>query len=195
MHGDEEKCREAGCTGFLTKPIDMDLLVRTVGQAAGKTPIAQRLQIAGCCIAGADIDTRGGPCRRRCSGHRRTALPAMPQIPAHLISSLPQDDPEFCQIIVEFVDRLHEQLGAMQDAWGKHDLGELASLAHWLKGSGGTAGFAALTDPARKLEQLAREKNLEEIGNAIETLQQLAERIEVPAIEPAANAQPTRTLK
>ena len=37
------------------------------------------------------------------------------------------------------------------------DLDELAQLAHWLKGSGGTAGFHEFTDLARELEQLARE--------------------------------------
>lgn len=30
MHGDEEKCRAAGCTGFLGKPVDLDELIRTV---------------------------------------------------------------------------------------------------------------------------------------------------------------------
>ncbi|OHB79920.1 MAG: hypothetical protein A2W31_02480, partial [Planctomycetes bacterium RBG_16_64_10] len=30
MKGSEEKCRAAGCSGFLTKPIEMDLLLRTL---------------------------------------------------------------------------------------------------------------------------------------------------------------------
>jgi HPt (histidine-containing phosphotransfer) domain-containing protein len=69
----------------------------------------------------------------------------------------------------------------MQEAWGKQDLSELASLAHWLKGSGGTAGFPALTDPARKLEELARDRKLDEIGGQISALRELADRIEAPA--------------
>ncbi len=104
---------------------------------------------------------------------------------------MPQDDPEFCEIIVEFIGRLNQQLSAMRQAWDQQDLDELASLAHWLKGSGGTAGFAELTDPARKLEQLARQKNVAEIGGAIQALQNLAERIEAPGaetIEPCLNA-------
>ncbi len=71
----------------------------------------------------------------------------------------------------------------MEQAWSSQDLTELASLAHWLKGSGGTAGFNALTAPARKLELLAREERVEEIGGAIKELQNLAERIEAPTMQ------------
>jgi len=169
MRGDEEKCRAAGCTGFLTKPIDMDLLVRTVADASGKGTTEQP---ASKVIPAKPVQVKKVPQNK----------PAPALASTRLKSSLPQDDPEFCQIIIEFVDRLHQQLGAMQQAWEKQDLAELASLAHWLKGSGGTAGFAALTDPARKLEQLAKEKKLEEISDAIQKLRVLAEHIEVPPV-------------
>jgi PAS domain S-box-containing protein len=198
MHGDEEKCRAAGCTGFLTKPIDMDLLVRTVAEAAGPAVGREGVE-KGTDIIQAPVPTSTAPFPA--SGSGASALGYQEEVVSgtdssangaseapHLVSSLPQDDPEFCQIIVEFVDRLHEQLGAMQQAWQKQDFSELATLAHWLKGSGGTAGFNALTDPARKLEQLARENKLEEIGSAIEDLQHLAERIEVPPVEAPAPA-------
>ena len=160
MRGDEEKCRAAGCSGFMTKPIDMDKLVRTIAEAVGQAERAALPPVAAAAAA---------------------AEAPVAQDRPHLTSSLPTDDPEFCQIILEFIDRLHEQLSAMEQAWGNQDLSELARLAHWLKGSGGTAGFAALTDPARRLELLAREKRVEEIGSAIKTLQELAEQIEAPA--------------
>ena len=132
MRGDEEKCRAAGCSGFLTKPIDMDLLVRTVAEAMG----------GGHRTDGAEVSPTAVDARR---GTRR------PGSLTPISSSLPTDDPEFCEIVVEFVDRLHEQLGAMQEAWERKDLDDWRQLAHWLKGSGGTAGFDALTDPARQL--------------------------------------------
>jgi CheY-like chemotaxis protein len=37
MKGDEDKCRAAGCSGYLTKPIDADLLVRTVAEMLGES--------------------------------------------------------------------------------------------------------------------------------------------------------------
>ena len=78
------------------------------------------------------------------------------------------------------VDRLHSQVSAISDAWSKGDLDQLANLAHWVKGSGGTAGFNALTDPARELELAAREKRLDEIGVSISHLQDLVSRIAAP---------------
>jgi HPt (histidine-containing phosphotransfer) domain-containing protein len=97
-----------------------------------------------------------------------------------LESSLPIEDPDFLEIVQEFADRLHDQLGEMQKAWEKQELSQLASLAHWLKGSGGTAGFGAFTSPAAKLEKLAKEKRLEEIAGALADVQDLGRRVVRP---------------
>lgn len=40
MQGDEQKCLSAGCSGFLSKPIDMDKLVQTVAEALNVEPEA-----------------------------------------------------------------------------------------------------------------------------------------------------------
>ena len=37
MAGDEEKCREAGCDGYATKPIDRERLFATIAQSLGKS--------------------------------------------------------------------------------------------------------------------------------------------------------------
>ena len=43
MKGDEEKCREAGCTGYMTKPIDPDGLLATVAEAIEKKDLAEAI--------------------------------------------------------------------------------------------------------------------------------------------------------
>ena len=93
------------------------------------------------------------------------------------------DDLEFRAIIEGFVSRLQEQVDAMQVAWKAGDTEELARLAHWLKGSGGTVGFDAFTEPARRLEQLAKGQEHDEIKAILREIKELAESIVVPTTE------------
>jgi HPt (histidine-containing phosphotransfer) domain-containing protein len=97
-----------------------------------------------------------------------------------ITSSLPTDRPEFRRIVDNFVDKLHDKLGAMQIAFDATNLDELVELAHWLKGAGGTIGFECFTEPAGNLEQLAKRRQPEQIGNTIRKLNELADRIVVP---------------
>jgi CheY-like chemotaxis protein len=155
MKGDEEKCRAAGCDGFLSKPLDMDSLLRTVAGAIGSQPPGMLPNFA-----------------------VPTHTPAHADI---LKSTLPTDDADFKEIVEMFIDRLHHQLSALEKACTENDLANVASLAHWLKGSAGTAGFDAFTDPARKLEQLAEDGSMAQVQKAVAHLKELASRIEVPA--------------
>ncbi|HEX4123922.1 MAG TPA: ATP-binding protein [Tepidisphaeraceae bacterium] len=167
MKGEEEKCRAAGCTHYLAKPINVDLLLRTLADIVGELP----------------------------PGAEPAPLPAAKKTPADsarkpagvpiLESTLPIDDPDFLEVVQEFADRLHDQLGKMQAAWEHKELAELAALAHWLKGSGGTAGFPVFTDPAAKLEKLAKDQRLDEIAAALADVCDLGRRVNRPAGSPA----------
>jgi CheY-like chemotaxis protein/HPt (histidine-containing phosphotransfer) domain-containing protein len=160
MKGEEEKCRAAGCSGYLSKPINVDLLLRTLAELVGERtdgqPSAspQKVEVASPQVRKAEVQA--------------------------LESSLPIEDPDFLEIVQEFSDRLHDQLGKMQHAWEQQELSELASLAHWLKGSGGTAGFAAFTSPAAKLEKLAKEKQTDQIAAALADVCDLGRRVVRP---------------
>jgi HPt (histidine-containing phosphotransfer) domain-containing protein len=99
-----------------------------------------------------------------------------------ILTTLPASDPVMQEIVAEFIDRLHQQVGAMQQAMAEQDLGQLAFLAHWLKGSGGTAGFDVFTAPARQLEKLARAGEVEQITDAVREIQELLERVERPSL-------------
>jgi HPt (histidine-containing phosphotransfer) domain-containing protein len=94
-------------------------------------------------------------------------------------------------MIEKFIERLDEQLEAMARAWTDRDFGDLANLAHWLKGAGGPVGFDAFTEPAARLEQLAKAQSEAQIEDAIMVLRQLADRIVVSGDE---NAETTRLV-
>ena len=82
--------------------------------------------------------------------------------------------------MTEFVEHLQAKLGDMRGALAAGDSVGLAKLAHWLKGVGGTAGFPMLADPAKSLEQMAKDGRLADAQLQIDQIAALAGRIEVP---------------
>ncbi len=173
MKGDEEKCRAAGCTAFVAKPIDIDELLRC---------LAEQLQgITGLDKKARSIVSREAP--PRSEGPLSTPVATRRRPP--LVSSLPMDDPEFRKIVAGFIPRLREQAVAMQAAWQRRDFAELARLSHWLKGAGGTVGFDALTDPARTLELLAKRNQVSQIDDVLSEVLDLIASVAIPAAETA----------
>jgi CheY-like chemotaxis protein/HPt (histidine-containing phosphotransfer) domain-containing protein len=154
MKGDEENCRAAGCSGYLAKPIDIDRLVNVVRETL----------------------TSKDPCAADKSAQE--VADAGP-----LASTLPDDDPEFHAIVGEFRDRLTQQLSSMRRALEKDDFDELGRLTHWLKGTGGTIGFAILSEQAAGLQQRIDQRSTHEIAAALEELESMAARIQVAPVE------------
>lgn len=70
-------------------------------------------------------------------------------------------DSEFRGIAMEFALCLRGKLSAMHLAAAQQDHQELANLAHWLKGSGGTCGFPQFTRSAAELENAAKNRQPE----------------------------------
>jgi CheY-like chemotaxis protein len=286
MAGDESKCRDAGCSGFLTKPVDMDKLLcclaeeleldntpeamhgdggvnphksqNSTGQSHGVTSVSgpalasRREPLPAVTVEGMDeaiakpdelpqsivtstltpsaVDNpknagssntpadekpnRGSPlveptadlpaqnaCGSRSdgtaegpaqenavSGSEPPPASQPPRMRPPLVSTLPMDDLEFRAIIEGFITRLQEQMDAMQMAWKAGDTEELARLAHWLKGSGGTMGFGSLSEAAKGLEQLAKQNQREQIGDVLDDLVAQVESIVIPPLETEAQA-------
>ena len=90
-------------------------------------------------------------------------------------------DPAFRAIVEQFIDILPGKLDAMCAAWEQADYTELADLAHWLKGAGGTVGFGILTDVARDLESAAKTQDSERIEAALIQLIDLTGAISLDA--------------
>jgi PAS domain S-box-containing protein len=157
MLGDRRKCEEAGCSGYLTKPVNVDELVRTVQAAVRHRQPAEP--------AVAATDTAPGP-----EG-------VMPMTPIH--STLPTDDDEIRELVAEFTATIPDRIEAMQQALALLDFDEIGALAHALKGAGGTAGYGCLTDVSARIEQCAKQKDTEGLEPMLAELRSLNERIHV----------------
>jgi CheY-like chemotaxis protein len=150
MAGDERKCREAGCSAYLTKPIDPQDLLESVANAL------------------------------RSKGSDLSAPTILTSDDQALISKLPTDDPEFRDIVDEFVSQLKINLASLRAAWARKDMPRIAEIAHWVKGAGGTAGFDVLTAPAAILERAAKDGQPELMAKQIERLATLLRRAQLP---------------
>lgn len=170
MSDAERKCREAGCSGYLTKPINGDLLLSTLFE----TLSSSNSEV----VSTEPIDVNNRDEAESLEAEVPSLQPSeSPEVPIY--SSLPTDDEDFLEIVIEFIDRARERISELQACWKSRELESVVEIAHWFKGSGGTAGFAELTEPARQLEQLAREEQVEQIDSALTDLVVTVSRLEV----------------
>jgi CheY-like chemotaxis protein len=173
MKGFEQEILEAGCTGYVTKPIDIDVLLGTLAEKLG----GRRVQGAARPVARAPAPTAPPPIPEL---HDIVSRPDGPPIVSRLASH-----PKLRPAIRRFAGRLDEQLTAMDAARAAGDFKELAALAHWLKGAGGTVGYDDFTAPARNLETLAKAGDGKGADAALREIRGLALRLVAPAEDDA----------
>jgi HPt (histidine-containing phosphotransfer) domain-containing protein len=85
--------------------------------------------------------------------------------------------------ILSFVEKLDEKVERMEVALEKQDMTELAGLAHWLKGAGGTVGYDDLTKPAADLESSAKQNHMEMANQTLKEVKSLVTAIVPPVIK------------
>jgi PAS domain S-box-containing protein len=152
MAGDRQKCIDAGCDDYATKPVDRLGLLRMLARLMGCPPSAP--------------------------GEASEEPAAATTASDEAIPSVFRNDPDMAGVIAEFVGQLPERLAEMRRAADNGLWEDLRRLAHQLKGAGGSYGYACLTDAARELESHAKPEDAEAAVLALNRLASLCGRVE-----------------
>ncbi len=198
MAQDERKCRDAGCTGFLPKPINKQRLYRALVDALPNAEYVEEPQVhltpqttdsdllreidAINGLVDPPHDPTPEPTRVEHS-EVETEFAATQRFDGDLIeSSLPMDDEDFVSIARMFADNLNAKIQVMEQAVESGDLRQLYELGHWLKGAGGSAGFDAFNVPGKHLENYATAKDIDRCRSQVVEIQAMFERISIPVL-------------
>lgn len=164
MKGIEQKCLQAGFDGYLGKPIKIDdLLERVASYIGGKRVEKSAVSI---------------PVLQDRVKNKSPLQPSKRSDDKAPVVSILQNNEKYRPIVAKFVLKLEQQLTEMRTLHDARDYKELAVLAHKIKGSAGTVGFYAFTEPFFNLETAAQQQDDERIRQAVAEITRLFERID-----------------
>lgn len=168
MKGAEQKCLDAGYSGYMAKPIDIDSLLARLADALGAEQVSAE-EVAQAAASEENIpllaDAVPGPDRSGLEGA------IYPNVPMHI--------PKFQDLVARFIPRLQERMLELKEAERQGDIETVADVAHWLKGSAGSVGYHQFTEPADELEQAAKQGQHKKIKHCLAQVLDMAARVRV----------------
>jgi signal transduction histidine kinase/ActR/RegA family two-component response regulator/HPt (histidine-containing phosphotransfer) domain-containing protein len=162
MAGDRARCINAGCTDYLTKPIDKELLLRTVSsylrkarlpsqQVSMPQPVAAPPPLPS--AVPAPVSTQAANPGQSKPIARANAADAMRRA------------------VEGFVGRLPGRVDELAALSAAHELDKLRTLVHQLKGAGTGYGFPAITQTAARTEAVLKgDSQFDAVHTAVEEL-------------------------
>ena len=159
MKGFEQKILDIGCTAYVTKPVEINVLLDKLAELLGG------VRLATSAVPGED---------------KPEDLKTAVEMPTRAIVSRLATNPRLAPIVEKFAVRIDERMAVAELACGRGDCAELAAFGHWLAGAAGTMGYDDFNEPARRLEKLAINNDLLGVRVLMDELQSMVWRIESP---------------
>ncbi|WP_372898749.1 Hpt domain-containing protein, partial [Stieleria sp.] len=123
------------------------------------------------------------------AGARQSAPQPSSPDNAPIECTLPLDDEDYLDIVVDFLQQLDVRLMGMLSMVQTKSFDELYDEAHWLKGSGGTVGFPAFTDPALALMNASERRDVRQCQESLRDVLAIRQRLVVPHTSAPAPAE------
>ena len=99
-----------------------------------------------------------------------------------ILSNLPTDDIEFAEIVVDFAAALKREVARLSMAVHNRDPVNTLNAAHWIKGSGGTAGFPCFSIPALQICEAVRNNMWTDIERHLIAILDYTDRVQTPEL-------------
>ncbi|MCP4259429.1 MAG: response regulator [Planctomycetes bacterium] len=163
MKGDDEKCFEAGCDDYISKPIERKKLFETLNKylSAGSKNISQRVD-----SLKSDIEKLSRICSKTTSSDNEPAKPANEQhsecpVDIEIIKKIYDDEEILKETIKIFLQEAPQTIEFLADAIAAGDSYNVKMYAHKLKGLARHVAATKLTDMLYDLETKGRKEELE----------------------------------
>jgi HPt (histidine-containing phosphotransfer) domain-containing protein len=161
MKDEFDRCLAGGCDWYISKPVQMADLIRTIAEQAPEIQPESKANLFDCEQGDATMDS-----------HENQFRSSESPDDGILLSSLPRDNSTYQRLVPFFVDRIRENVENLRQYLGQSDWISIRNLAHQLKGAGGGYGFQVVTDIAGKLESVVEKTpvDIPQVASAIDQL-------------------------
>jgi two-component system sensor histidine kinase/response regulator len=162
IEGDRQNCLAAGMNGYMTKPIDLDKLVKGIRSALGeRTDVGSIASANADSVAGDSVDLPAG------DSTTDSFLP----MDAETLMRCCEGNASLAEGLIETFEReLVEQVGTLRESLERRDPEVFTRTAHTIKGTAGLMAARQVSEAAGRLEGLGAMTDVDAAAAALERL-------------------------
>ena len=177
MNGDEINCINAGCSDYLSKPIDRQELIDKISQYISPSVPSEKIdEIESQVNELADICCEQ-VCEERLFDEKDNNMASEEVINFDKLISRLGDEELIKEVVPIFLNDSQERVEKLQEAVLSKDSEAIKFYSHAIKGAARNVGAERLSDIAGRLESLSRERDLESVGSFYEELKTEYEKV------------------